>query len=298
MLLMNTLVDQFIDYIALERGLSPNTQAAYRADLDKFIRFLERRKITTLNTVSRKHVLDFLMDAKEHQLSLNSISRLFVSVKIFFRYLHQEGLLSRNVTEVMESPRLWKVLPATLSLKEVERLLASPAGDKPQAIRDRALLEIAYATGLRVSELCNLTLNDVHFDAGYLRCVGKGQKERVVPFSEKSGTVLTQYLDQVRPRLTTDPLNRVVFLTRAGKAFSRKSVWKLVKQYAHKAGIVKPISPHTLRHSFASHLLHNGAPLRIIQEMLGHADIATTQIYTHIDQSRLKAIHEKFHPRA
>lgn len=295
---MQALVDQFIDYVALEKGLSPNTQLAYRADLDKFIRFMERCKLTTLNAVSRKHILDFLMDAKEHELSLNSISRLFVSVKIFFRYLHQEGLLSRNVTEVMESPRLWKVLPATLSLKEVERLLAAPQGDKPQAIRDRALLEMAYATGLRVSELCNLTLNDVHFDAGYLRCVGKGQKERVVPFSEKSGVVLTGYLNRARPQLTADPLNRFVFLTRAGRPFSRKSIWKLVKQYAHKAGIVKPISPHTLRHSFASHLLHNGAPLRIIQEMLGHADISTTQIYTHIDQSRLKAIHEQFHPRA
>ncbi len=295
---MKVLVDQFIDYIGLERGLSPNTQTAYRADLNKFINFLERRKITTLNAVSRKDVLNFLMDAKEHALSLNSISRLFVSVKIFFRFLHQEGLLSQNVTEVMESPRLWKVLPATLSFKEVERLLAAPEGDKPGAIRDRALLEMAYATGLRVSELCALTLNDVHFDAGYLRCVGKGQKERVVPFSEKSGAVLTKYLTQVRPQLTADPLNRVVFLTRTGKGFSRKSIWKMVKQYARKAGIVKPISPHTLRHSFASHLLHNGAPLRIIQEMLGHADIATTQIYTHIDQSRLKAIHEQFHPRA
>ncbi|MBI2440617.1 MAG: site-specific tyrosine recombinase XerD [Lentisphaerae bacterium] len=295
---MNALIDQFIDYLALERRLSPNTQAAYRADLVKFIRFLERRKLTTVNAVSRQHILDFLMEAKEHRLSLNSISRLFVAIKVFFRYLHQEGLLSRNITDVMESPRLWKVLPETLSLKEVERLLEAPAGDKPQALRDRALLEIAYATGLRVSELCGLTLGDVHFDAGYLRCVGKGQKERVVPFSEKSGRVLKRYLAEARPRLSNDPRTSFVFLTRAGKAFNRKSIWKLFKQYAHKAGIIKPISPHTLRHSFASHLLHNGAPLRIIQEMLGHADIATTQIYTHVDSSRLKAIHEKFHPRA
>lgn len=295
---MNALIDQFIDYLALEQRLSLNTQAAYRADLVKFIRFLERGRVTTLNSVTRVHILDFLMKAKERGLSLNSISRLFVAIKVFFRYLHQEGLLSRNVTEVMDSPKLWKVLPTTLSFKEVERLLEAPQGDKPQALRDRALLEIAYATGLRVSELCGLTLPDVHFDAGYLRCTGKGQKERVVPFSQKSGAVLSQYLERARPSLSSATPNRFVFLTRAGRAFSRKSVWKLIKQYARDAGIAKPISPHTLRHSFASHLLHNGAPLRVIQEMLGHADIATTQIYTQVDPSRLKAIHDKFHPRA
>lgn len=295
---MRALIDQFLDYISLERGLSPNTRAAYAADLRKFIRFLEARKISTLNSVTRKHLLDFLIGAKEQRLSANSISRLFVSVKVWMRYLHQESLLANNVAEVMDSPKLWKVLPETLSVKEVERLLAAPTGDKPQAIRDRALLEIFYATGLRVSEVCQLTLDDLHFDAGYLQCVGKGQKERVVPFSKRSGTILSRYLDQVRPGMTLDPANRRVFLTRLGKPFDRRSVWKLIKRYALKAGITKPISPHTLRHSFASHLLHNGAPLRVIQEMLGHADITTTQIYTHVDPSRLKSIHEKFHPRA
>lgn len=295
---MQAMVDQFLDYISLERGLSVNTRTAYENDLRKFVRFLEARKVSTLNSVSRKQILDFLLIKKEQGLSTSSISRLLVSIKIFFRYLHQEALLAQNVTDSMDSPKLWKVLPEILSMKEVNRLLSVPSGDTPYAIRDRALLETFYATGLRVSELCDLTIEDIHFDAGYLRCVGKGQKERVVPFSETLTNILHDYLEQARPRFSKDPPNRFVFLTRRGKELSRKSVWKIVKQYALQAGITKTISPHTLRHSFASHLLHNGAPLRIIQEMLGHSDISTTQIYTHVDQSRLKSIHEKFHPRA
>lgn len=295
---MRYLVDQFIDYIALERGLSANTRLAYQADLMKFIQFLERQKIKTINAVTRKDILDFLLFEKNHGLGLNSISRLFVAVKVFFRYLQQEALLTGNITDVMDSPRLWKTLPATLSVKEVERLLKAPEGDKPGTIRDRALIEVLYATGLRVSELCSLKLDDVYFDAGYLRCTGKGQKERVVPFSEQAAGALKQYIELARPRFTADPQNRYVFLSRRGVKISRQMVWKLIKQYARKAGIQKKISPHTLRHSFASHLLANNAPLRAIQEMLGHADITTTQIYTHVDQSRLKSIHEQFHPRA
>jgi len=295
---MKYLVDQFVDYISLERGLSANTRSAYQSDLIKFIQFLERRKIPTINAVKRDDVLDFLLFEKDHGLGVNSISRLFVAVKIFFRFLQQEGLLTGNITEAMDSPKLWKALPSTMSVKEVERLLAAPEGEKPVVIRDRALLELLYATGLRVSELCNLTLDNIYFDAGYLRCTGKGQKERVVPFSEKAASALKKYIDGPRGSFTEDPQNRFVFLSRRGTKISRKTVWKLIKQYARQAGIQKKISPHTLRHSFASHLLANNAPLRVIQEMLGHADITTTQIYTHVDQSRLKSIHEQFHPRA
>lgn len=295
---MRYLIDQFVDYITLERGLSPNTRSAYNSDLTKLIQFLERRKITTLNAVTRNDILDFLLFEKDHGLGVNSISRLFVAVKVFFRFLQQEGLLTGNITEVMDSPKLWKALPATLSVREVERLLAAPEGDKPRAARDRALIEIFYATGLRVSELCSLTLDNIYFDEGYLRCTGKGEKERIVPFSEKAASALKKYIDNARGSFTADPQNRHVFLSRRGQKISRKMVWKLIRQYARKAGIQKKISPHTLRHSFASHLLANNAPLRVIQEMLGHADIATTQIYTHVDQSRLKSIHEQFHPRA
>lgn len=295
---MHALIEQFLDYITLERGLSANTRLAYAADLQKFVRFLEGRKVTTLNSVTRKLILNFLLAEREQNLSASSASRLFVAIKVWFRFLQQEGLLAQNVTDAMDAPKLWKVLPETLSVKEAIRLLETPAGNKPKAIRDRAVLETFYAAGLRVSELCDLKLDDLHFDAGYLRCMGKGQKERVVPFSERSAAVLQDYLARVRPLYARDPANRAFFLARQGRKLSRKTVWQMVKRYAHQAGIVKPISPHTLRHSFATHLLHNGAPLRVIQEMLGHADIATTQIYTHVDQSRLKSIHDKFHPRA
>jgi integrase/recombinase XerD len=193
---------------------------------------------------------------------------------------------------------LWKVLPEVLSLKEVERMLDAPSGDSREALRDKALLELMYATGLRVSEAAELKLEDVHFDEGYLRCLGKGNKVRVIPFGEKAKTCLQSYLSGARPSFAKDKPVRHVFLTYRGKNFSRKGIWKLVKSYAGMVGIRKRVSPHTIRHSFASHLLANGAPLRVIQEMLGHADIATTQIYTHIDKGRLKSVHEQFHPRA
>lgn len=295
---MQTLIEQFLDYVSLERGLSPNTRAAYAADLQKFTRFLDRRRLAVLNSVTRPVILEFLMAERERGMGLNSISREFVSIRIWFRFLHAEGLLARDVVEAMDSPRLWKVLPTTLAPREVEQLLRAPVGGAPCRQRDRVILETLYATGLRVSEICRLRLDDLHFDAGFLRCLGKGQKERLVPFSDNCARLLRAYLAEARPRLLGERSAREVFISRRGAALSRKTVWRLVKDYARKAGIEKNISPHTLRHSFATHLLYNGAPLRIIQEMLGHADIATTQVYTHMDQSRLKSLHTKFHPRA
>ncbi len=295
---MQTLIEQFLDYVSLERGLSPNTRAAYATDLLKFKRFLERRRVAVLNSVTRTMVLDFLMAERARGMGLNSISREFVAIRIWFRFLHEENLLARDVVAAMDSPRLWKVLPTSLSQREVERLLRAPEGDAPCRQRDRAILETLYATGLRVSEICRLRADDLHFDAGFLRCVGKGEKERLVPFSETCARVLQSYLASARPRLLGGRAASEVFISRRGAALSRKTVWRLVKYYARQAGIEKKISPHTLRHSFATHLLYNGAPLRMIQEMLGHADIATTQIYTHMDQTRLKSLHAQFHPRA
>lgn len=294
---MQALLDQFLDYVALERGLSENTRAAYSHDLHVFLDFLQSRKVGSINAVKRRHVLDFLMAEKDRGLSTNSISRRLVAIKVFFRYLQQENLLRGNVTDTMDSPRLWKVLPGTLTYREVERLLAAPARGA-LAVRDKALIETLYATGLRVSELARLTLDDLHFDAGYVRCVGKGNKERVVPLGETARAALERYLEELRPALAGERGSRAVFLTRRGGPFSRKSIWKLIKRYARLAGITKNVMPHTLRHSFASHLLANGAPLRIIQEMLGHADITTTQVYTHVDPARLKSVHSQFHPRA
>ena len=295
---MNALIEQFLDHMSLERGLSDNTRKAYLADLESFASFLRSKRVSSWNSVTRRQVLDYLMSEKERGLRVNSISRRLVAVKIFFRYMQQEGMLARNVTEAMDSPKLWRVLPGVLSMKEVERLLLAPSGDNAFALRDRALLELMYATGLRVSEAADITLDDLHFDSGYLRCVGKGKKTRVVPFGRKAKDRLMLYLESGRPRLAGQKRVGHVFLTYRGKKFTRKGIWKLIRQYAGKAGIQKPVSPHTLRHSFASHLLANGAPLRVIQEMLGHADIATTQVYTHVDEGRLRSVHARYHPRA
>lgn len=294
---MDVLLDQFLDYISLERGLSDNTRAAYGADIRDFLHFLERRSIRSINGVERKHLIDFLLEEKSRGLRTTSLSRRLVAVKVFFRHLHREGLLGKNVADEMESPRLWKVLPDTLTYKEVERLLKAPDQSNRYAVRDRALLEVLYGTGLRVSELATLRIHDVHLDEGYLRCIGKGNKERVVPLNASAATLVKAYLAELRPRLAPDPAVEALFISARGTAFCRQGLWKLIKGYACKAGISKNVTPHTLRHSFATHLLANGAPLRVIQEMLGHADISTTQIYTHVDPARLKSVHAAYHPR-
>lgn len=295
---MNALIEQYLDHVSLERGLSENTRRAYAADLTRFTAFIEKRGVRSFNDVRRKHITEFLMSERDRGISVNSIARCLVAVRVFFGYLQQEGMLDGNITEAMDSPKLWKVLPGTLTLREVGRLLDAPSGDTPRAVRDKALLEFLYATGLRVSELAELTLEDIHFEAGYVRSLGKGSKVRVVPFGAAARRSLERYLSDSRPRFVKATPDRHVFLTYRGRKFTRKGIWKLIKSYARLAGIEKSVSPHVLRHSFASHLLANGAPLRVIQEMLGHADIATTQIYTHVDQGRLRSVHAQYHPRA
>ncbi len=295
---MNVLIDQFLDYLTLELGLSANTREAYGADLLSFCSFLNKIKVKSFNDVTRQHILDYLMAEKERGLGLNSISRRLVAIKMFFRYMQRENMLAKNITDVMDSPHLWRVLPGVLSVAEVDRLLNVPAENDRIAVRDKAMLELMYATGLRVSEVAGLQLHDIHFDDGYVRCIGKGMKERVIPFGDKAHDSLRRYINEVRDSFKKDPYEQTVFLTYRGTPFSRKGIWKNIKKYALKAGITKNVSPHTLRHSFASHLLANGAPLRVIQEMLGHSDISTTQIYTHVDQGRLRSVHSEFHPRA
>ncbi|MDD2236254.1 MAG: site-specific tyrosine recombinase XerD [Kiritimatiellae bacterium] len=295
---MLSLVNQFLDYLTLERGLSKNTRQAYAFDLKQFAAFLDKQGIKSLNELTRKDILAFLMAEKKRGLTGTSMARELVAIKVFFRYLLQENMLNVDVTETMESPKLWKSLPTSLTMKEAERLLETPDTSKPLGIRDRALLETLYGTGLRVSELAELMLDDLHFDSGYIRCMGKGRKERVIPIGKTAQRALTEYLERIRPILLKEGTSRQIFLTRSGKPFSRNGLLKLVKTYSHKAGLTKNVHPHTLRHSFATHLLANEAPLRVIQEMLGHADIGTTQIYTHVDSTRLKNIHHKFHPRS
>jgi len=295
---VRALLDSFLDYVSLERGLSKNTRAAYADDVGRFLDDLAKTGIQSLNDVKRTHILDHLMSEKARGLGANSLARHLVSLKVFFRWLAQEGLLSVNVAETMDSPKVWKMLPSVLTPKEIDRLFDAPDLKTPLGLRNRAILELFYASGLRVSELTGLQLTDLHFDERFLRCIGKGRKERVVPVAKTAIKWVERYIEEVRPQLSPGAHEQTVFLSKRRQALSRKTVWDMIKKCARNAGITKTVYPHSLRHSFASHLLANGAELRIIQEMLGHADIATTQIYTHVDPDRLKGVHRQFHPRA
>lgn len=295
---MHDLLQNFTDSLLLERGLSSNTVSAYSSDLIFFLEFLGEIGIERAEQVKRDHILDFLEQEKFAGHAVSTLGRRLVSIRLFFRWLASEKEISSDITEVMDSPRFWKLIPDFLSLPEVEALLNAFKGRSPLELRNRALLELLYASGLRVSELTDLRLDGVDFEQGVLRVLGKGQRERVVPFGKSAARSLSRYLEKGRPLL--EPTGRVVelFLSKSGIALTRARVWTLVKEAALRAGIDKNLYPHLLRHSFATHLLANGADLRVIQEMLGHADIATTQIYTHTDSARLSRTHQKFHPRA
>lgn len=297
---MRFLLEQFLDHLTLERGLSENTRMAYRRDLEQFLAFLARRGRSTIQQVERRDLLDFLMESKRRGLATASLARRLVAIKVFFRHLVAEGLLATNAAEAMESPRLWKVLPGILTREEVDRLLAVPDTSTPGGLRDRAILEMLYATGLRAGELAALTLDSVQMDSEYVRCIGKGDKERVVPVGRRALAAVQAWLEQGRPAYVrfSGRQARALFLSRRGRPLSRNVIWRRIRACARAAGIQRRLSPHTLRHSFASHLLANGASLRAIQEMLGHADISTTQIYTHVDANRLQSVHRQFHPRA
>jgi integrase/recombinase XerD len=291
------LVDEFLDYLIIEKGLSENTREAYNSDLIKFITYLEKNGIKDISDVKRDQITDYLMSEKEKGISPNSLSRNLVSIRMFFRFLVSNNYIEEDITSVLDSPRLWKVLPNVLSEEEVERLLKAPNTRTKFGLRDKAILELMYAAGLRVSELVSLNTSDINIEMGFLRCTGKGKKERIVPLGKNAIFALNNYLKKTRAGFIKDLLVGSVFVTQRGKSFTRQGIWKLIKFYARSAGLKKDITPHTLRHSFATHLLSNGADLRVVQEMLGHSDITTTQVYTHVDKGRLKSIHKKFHPR-
>jgi len=297
---VEALLDQFIAWCSLERGLADATVGAYAHDITRFCQFCRERGVEQPEAVGRDLILDFLEDSREQGLQPSSIARRLVSIKVFFRFLWQEGLVPANVTEVMEGPRLWRILPDFLSVQEVTRLLEafSARSKDPLERRNRAILETLYAAGLRASELAGLRVDRLFLDEGVVRVVGKGGRERVVPIGRPARQVLQRYLTDVRPLLEKSGPSPYVFLSVRGKPLTRDWVWNIVKQAARRAGIAKNVYPHMLRHSFASHLLAGGADLRVIQELLGHADIATTQIYTHVDEARLARIHRRFHPRA
>lgn len=295
---MQELVDSFLSYLSVERSLSKNTIVSYRRDLEKYIRYLKDSNINSLSQTARKNISDFMFGLKDAGLSAVSIARNLAAIKVLYRFLVRERILTTDPSSLLDSPKLWKKIPDVLSGPEVEALLEAPDLKTARGLRDKAILELMYATGLRVSEAVNLKIQDVHFDAGFLRCIGKGSKERIVPLGKESIQATKKYLEEARPKLARPGReDAFLFLSRLGKKISRQSFWKLVKHYAKRARIKKDIRPHTLRHSFATHLLERGADLRSVQEMLGHADISTTQIYTHIDKNRLKMIHKNFHPR-
>jgi len=290
-------VGEFINYASVEKGLAKNSLLAYETDLKKYISFLSNKKIADLSKVNRTHINQFLFYEKERKQEASSIARALVAIKLLHRFLVKEGHLKEDITSVLDSPKLWKHLPTFLTLKEMETILRIPDLKTSIGIRDRAILELLYATGVRVSELVNLKLTDLNLDSGFLKCFGKGGKERIVPLGRSAKECIERYLNKVR---ISQNKSEFLFLgsKKANERLSRQAVWQMIKVYARKAKIKKEITPHTFRHSFATHLLEGGADLRIVQELLGHADIATTQIYTHVSRDHLKSVHSQFHPRA
>lgn len=294
------LLSEFINYIDVEKGLSKNTKLAYQRDLSDYVAYLEEnQKIVT--RITHSDLLEFLL-IKRRYLSPSSLARVITSIKMFHRFLVSDNYCEKDPTQNLDSPHLGLRLPRVLTFAEVETLLNAPDHTTPAGIRDKAMMELLYATGMRVSEIVNLKMEDVNLHLGYLRCTGKRGKERIVPIGSKAIKFTNFYLQKVRSshKALSKPSTRqskILFLNPSGRKFSRVGFWKIIRRYANLSGINKEITPHTLRHCFATHLLERGADLRSIQEMLGHENISSTQIYTHLSRERLKDLHRKFHPR-
>ncbi len=294
---MKEYIEEFINYLSVERGLAHNTLLAYRWDLTGYTLFLAARGILSVDKVARRHITDYMYHQKSRHLSAKTICRHLAAIKMFHRFLVRERLAKEDPTTLVETPKLWKRVPDVLSSGEIEGMIKASQGMRRQLIRDHAILELLYASGMRVSELVNLKLENVNLEGGYIRCTGKGNKERIIPIGKKAREAILRY-SKTREKFLKSDSNPVLFLSRLGRRLSRQCVWKIIKDYARKAGIQKTVKPHTIRHSFATHLLDHGADLRSVQEMLGHSDISTTQIYTHVDRERLKRIHKEYHPRS
>ncbi|HHY34132.1 MAG TPA: site-specific tyrosine recombinase XerD [Firmicutes bacterium] len=295
---MATLIDQFIGYLGNERGLALNTLESYSRDLKQYQEFLEKGGSETLVSASQSTIVAYLMYLRKQGKATATIARRLAALKAFYHFLIKENVVDRDPTDALASPKLERKLPKVLTVEEVDLLLAQPDTKSPHGLRDKAMLELLYATGIRVSELTSLNIGDVDLQEAVVRCRGKGSKERLVPMGTMAINALSAYLSQGRPKIIQDPKEKALFVNHHGSRLTRQGFWKIVKKYAAQAGIRKEITPHTLRHSFATHLLENGADLRAVQEMLGHADISTTQIYTHITKSRLKDVYSRTHPRA
>jgi integrase/recombinase XerD len=298
----DALIGAFLNYVRVEKGLAANTIAAYTRDLRRFQAYTQKQKLSP-EEVERSHLIEYFSTLYREKLDSKSVARHLVSLRGLFRFAQVEGILTTDPTLNLESPKLRKSLPTYLRVEEVDRLLTQPDLTTPYGLRDRAILEVLYSTGLRVSELTGLRVSDLETRMGCVRCIGKGDKERLVPIGRKALTAVQQYLETGRPALLKKrppnaPGTPYLFISRSGKWISRVGVWRLLSICGRRAGIRSPLSPHKLRHSFATHLLERGADLRSVQLMLGHADISTTQIYTHVVEERLKQIYKAHHPRA
>ncbi len=290
-------IEGFLAWIELEKGLAANTSESYESDLGQCAAHLAKRKVAGWRDAEGADVADWLHSLSDRDYCVSSLARKLTAIRMFARFLVRERIREDDFTELVSGPKLVRPIPGTLTAEEVERLLEAPDGRTPYGVRDRAFLELFYSSGLRVSELCALTLQQMDLEQGFLRVYGKGSKERVVPVGRKAVEALQVYLLAGRPKLVKAKTGSEVFISERGTAISRKTIWVLIKKHAEAAGIEKPVKPHLLRHSFATHLLAGGADLRAIQELLGHSNIATTQIYTAVDSTRLEEEHDKFHPR-
>ncbi|MPM66041.1 Tyrosine recombinase XerD [bioreactor metagenome] len=295
---MESYVNQFINYLAEERGLAQNTLESYGRDLRQFQTYLDSSNKEFLKDSNRNTILAYLTNLQTKGRAVSTISRNLAAIKSFYQYLVRERYLEKDPAANLESPKLEKKLPKILTIGEVEELLKQPNGTLPAGTRDKAMLELLYATGIRVSELISLNISDVNLDMGYIKCYGKGAKERIVPLGSIAAKCVQEYINRGRPKLVRTYDEAALFVNHHGNRLTRQGFWKIIKKYAQEASITKEITPHTLRHSFATHLLENGADLRSVQEMLGHADISTTQIYTHVTKNHLKEVYDKTHPRA
>jgi len=290
-------VRTFLSYLRVEKGLSDNTIQSYRRDMLKFVGFLDKKNIDTAK-IGRTDVVEFMASLYKRRLDSRSVARHLVTIRHFFRFALLEGFVKEDPAATIESPKFRQSLPYFLSVDEVERLLAQPDASSAVGLRDKAIIELMYSTGIRVSELTGIRVGDLQMEAGCLRCIGKGNKERLVPVGKKALAVVECYMKKSRPELLKDGASSQLFLNQRGRPMDRVSIWKIMGQYGRKAHLRKPLKPHTLRHSFATHLLDRGADLRSVQMMLGHSDISTTQIYTHVVEERLKQVYKAHHPRA
>jgi integrase/recombinase XerD len=290
-------IRSFLNYLRVEKGLSNNTLYAYQRDMMKFADFSAKHKMQT-GQIERAHVVDFLRSLYLKKLDSRSVARHLVTIRHYFRFCFAEGLIQEDPAANIQSPKFRQSLPEFLSLAEVDRLLMQPDANSTIGLRDKAMIELLYSTGLRVSELCGLKTNDLQMEQGCLRCIGKGNKERLVPVGKRALLIVQEYIKKSRPLILGERTSPFLFPSRAGSAMNRIAFWKVLGVYGKKAGLRKGLTPHMLRHSFATHLLDRGADLRSVQMMLGHADIATTQIYTHVVEERLKQVYKAHHPRA